>query len=273
MEYFIYCDESISNGRYFSDFYGGALVKSSDYFHVNQTLLQKKEELNLHQEIKWTKVTANYLEKYKEMISTFFEFIEEERVKVRIMFRQTAQVPSNLSKEQKDKGFHLLYYQFIKYAFGLVHSTAEEDVYLRLFFDKLPDNKIKNEQFLNYIFGLQSLQSFSNAKLKIRRSDIVEIDSHNHVILQLVDIVLGAMAFRLNDLHRVKPPGQRNRGNRTIAKEKLYKHIYKHITRIYPRFNIGTTTGKFPREKIWTLPYRHWKFTPKEFTVDESRYK
>jgi hypothetical protein len=273
MEYYIYCDESISNGKYFSDFYGGALVKSSDYFHVNHSLLKKKEELNLHQEIKWTKVTANYLEKYKEIITTFFDLVVNGKIKIRIMFRQSAQVPANLSKEQKDKGFHLLYYQFIKHAFGLAYSDTSEDVYLRLFFDKLPDSKIKNEQFLNYIFGLQSLPSFSQAQIKIRRTDIVEIDSHNHVLLQLVDIVLGAMAFRLNDLHKMKLPGERTRGKRTIAKEKLYKHIYQHIARIYPFFNIGSTTSKYPREMIWTMPYRHWKFTPREFTIDESRYK
>jgi hypothetical protein len=272
MEYIIYCDESVSEGKYFSDFYGGALIQSSDYLLINKSLLQKKADLNLHQEIKWTKVTANYLEKYKEMLTSFFDFIEKDKIKMRIMFRQSAQIP-NLTKEQKDKGFHLLYYQFIKHAFGLTFSHHSEEVYLRLYFDKLPDSKIKNEQFLNYIFGLQSVYPFNEAKIKIRRTDIVEVNSHDHVILQCVDIVLGAMAFRLNDLHKEKLPGERKRGKRTIAKEQLYKHIYYHINKIFPNFNIGSTTNKYPREKIWNLPYRHWKFTPREFTVDESRYK
>ena len=37
------------------------------------------------------------------------------------------------------------------------------------------------------------------------------------------------MAFRLNDKHKIKPPGQRTRGKRTIAKERLYKHISQRI--------------------------------------------
>ncbi len=42
-------------------------------------------------------------------------------------------------------------------------------------------------------------------------------------------IVLGAMAFRLNNGHKEKPVGQNRRGKRTIAKEKLYKFIYSRI--------------------------------------------
>lgn len=273
MEYIIYCDESISNGRYFSDFYGGALVHSRDYIAIVKRLNEKKTELNLNNEIKWTKVTENYLDKYRTMMSVFFEFIREDKVKIRVMFRQNAMVPANLSKEQQDKGFHLLYYQFIKHAFGLAYSENPEDVYLRLYFDKLPDTKIKNEQFLNYIYGLQSLSDFRRANLKIRREDITEVNSHDHVILQCMDIILGSMAFRLNDHHKDKPLGKKQRGKRTIAKEKLYKFILSEINTFYPGFNIGTTTSKSPREKIWTLPYRHWCFKPKEFTVDESRYK
>lgn len=273
MEYIIYCDESIQDGKYFSDFYGGALVRSTHYMHVVNSLNQKKQALNLHKEIKWTKVTSNYLEKYKKMIDLFFLFITADTIKIRIMFRQSAVIPSNLSKKQRDSGFHLLYYQFIKHAFGLRYSNIGEDVYLRLYFDRLPDTNLKNELFINHIYALQSQLSFKEANLKIRRDDIVEVNSHDHVILQCMDIVLGAMAFRLNDLHKKKPEGAKRRGKKTIAKEKLYKHIYSNINTLYPNFNIGATASRFPREKIWLLPYRHWKFTPKEFTIDESKYK
>lgn len=88
-----------------------------------------------------------------------------------------------------------------------------------------------------------------------------------------MDIILGAMAFRLNDLHKERPEGSIIRGKRTIAKEKLYKHINNRIRQIYPNFNIGISTTKSPIEKIWELPYRHWKFIPKEFMVDETRFK
>jgi len=59
----------------------------------------------------------------------------------------------------------------------------------------------------------------------IPEDQIAEVKSHNHVLLQCVDIVLGAIQFRLNDLHKVTPEGKWRRGKRTIAKEKLYKMI------------------------------------------------
>lgn len=59
------------------------------------------------------------------------------------MFRQNAQVPQNLKREHEEKEYFLLYYQFIKHAFGIDYcNTKEKDyVVLKLYFDKLPDTK------------------------------------------------------------------------------------------------------------------------------------
>jgi hypothetical protein len=89
------------------------------------------------------------------------------------------------------------------------------------------------------------------------------VTSHDHDILQCADIVLGAMQFRLNDKHREKPKDSRRRGKRTIAKERVYRHINQRIRQIYPNFNVGISTGKRGAiESLWEDPYRHWKFVP-----------
>ena len=75
MEYIIYCDESVSDGKYYTDFFGGVLVKNADYDDIKNSLDSKKAELNLNGEIKWVKVTGNYLDKYKQMMDTFFSFL------------------------------------------------------------------------------------------------------------------------------------------------------------------------------------------------------
>lgn len=90
--------------------------------------------------------------------------------------------------------------------------------------------------------------------------------SEQHVILQCMDVILGAMYFRLNDLHKEKLPGTYRRGKRTIAKHTLYKHINTRIRRIYPGFNIGISTGGTTADK-WNHPYRHWLFTPKQYEI------
>ncbi len=124
MEYIIYCDESVSNGKYYTDFFGGVLVRNTDFDKIRDALDTKKQELNLKGEIKWIKVTENYLEKYKQMMELFFSFIKENLLKVRIMFRETTQIPSNLSPEKVHNRYSLLYYQFVKHAFGLIYHDA-----------------------------------------------------------------------------------------------------------------------------------------------------
>jgi hypothetical protein len=274
-EYFLYCDESVEKGKYYSDFYGGALIESIHFNEIVEKLEAKKNELNLFKEVKWNKVTSNYLEKYKELIDVYFGFIKEKKVKIRIMFRQSAYEATNLTAEQKDNGFFLLYYQFIKHAFGLMNipeGQSKDKKYLRIFFDELPDNKLKCEEFKSKIYGIQSLNQFVRSKISIRREDIVDVDSGDHVILQCMDIILGSMAFRLNNMHLIKPMGSRVRGKRTIAKEKLYKHILENIRHIIPNFNIGINTGG-DYESRWTDAYRHWKFVPKEHKIDNTKFK
>jgi Protein of unknown function (DUF3800) len=275
-EYLIYCDESVEKGAFYSDFYGGVLVASDDLEDILQTLEQCKNDLNLFNEVKWTKVTENYLDKYKVLIDVFFELVKAGKIKVRIMFRQSAFSAANLSDYNKMHGYFLLYYQFIKHAFGLRYANpnAAKPVFLRLFFDELPDSRVKSELFKNHIFAIQSLSIFANSNVRIRRRDIAEIDSKDHVLLQCLDIVLGSMAFRLNNNHKAVAPETGKRGKRTIAKENLYKHIWAKIQEMYPNFNIGITTGKANGWiDIWEHPYRHWSFMPSDFTIDETKFK
>ncbi|NQT39276.1 MAG: hypothetical protein HQ581_17390, partial [Planctomycetes bacterium] len=63
-ELVIYTDESDKEGEYFSNFYGGVLVRSRDLATVIAQLEVCKHQQNLFREIKWRKVTANYLGKY-----------------------------------------------------------------------------------------------------------------------------------------------------------------------------------------------------------------
>ena len=138
-EYVIYSDESASFGVVFSNFYGGALIRSSHLDKVRQLLAAKKAELNLYGEVKWQKVTANYLEKYRELMDLFFDLIDEDIIKVRIMFTQNLYIPLNLTDEQKEHAYFLLYYQFIKHAFGLIHSNpGNTTIWVRLLIDQMP---------------------------------------------------------------------------------------------------------------------------------------
>jgi hypothetical protein len=191
------------------------------------------------------------------------------------MFTSNANVPQELTEAHKSNEYFILYYQFFKHAFGLRHSmVAEEKTFIRAYFDQLPDTKRKKQAFKDYIHRLQNQPEYRVAQIHIERDHIAEVDSKEHLVLQFMDVVLGAMSFRLNDKHKEKPEGQFRRGKKTIAKEKLYKHILMEIRKIRPNFNPGITTGKDgERSNFWNHPYRHWLFIGKNVEVDESYFK
>jgi Protein of unknown function (DUF3800) len=273
-EYILYCDESVREGQYYSNFYGGVLVGASLVQAVSSRLNAAKAALRFAGEVKWTKVTVAYLDKYCRLIDALFDEVEADRVKVRIMFRQNARKPRGLTKLQVEQTFYMLYYQFIKHGFGFAWMPAHDPTArLRVYFDQFPDTGEQVARFKGYILGLNASREFRNAALVINGEDLTEVRSHDHVLLQCIDIVLGAMAFRLNDMHLAKPKGSRRRAARTIAKEKLYKHILQRIRRVRAGFNIGVTTGAYPLEERWLQPYRHWAFVPSDHEYDASLTK
>jgi hypothetical protein len=276
LEYLIYCDESSNRGKLYSNFYGGALVRSIHLKEIESRLKDYKANNNMNGEIKWTKVTAPYLEKYIGLIDVFFDLLIEDKIKMRVMFQQNAvsdKITRSFSKEEHDQSYFKLYYQFIKHIFGLQYSNGGTDeIYVRLFFDQFPDKKEKIDNFKGFIHNLQYSPEFIQANLSIRYSDIVEVTSHDHIILQCADVITGAIFFRLNRLHLEKDPVTNKRGKRTIAKEKLYKHIHKRICETRANFNIGMSTGiDGDWTNRWRSPYRHWLFTPSEITADSRK--
>ena len=273
-QYLIYSDESYKRGNYYSNFYGGALVDYTKLQKINNILNNKKLELNFYGEVKWSKVSATYLPKYIELINLFFKLIKNGDIKIRIMFRQNAYVFEKLEKEKYENEYFLLYYQFIKHAFGISYCNEnpdDDEIYFKLYLDQLPDTTEKSNKFKEHILYLNNL---FDTNIYINKEDIVEINSKNHVILQCMDVILGSINFKLNDLNLAKLPGKNRRGKTTIAKEKLYKTIHKNICDIYPNFNIGITTAlRNNIRNIWLDPYRHWKFQTKGSVLNKDLTK
>ena len=271
-EYVIYCDESEKSGCRYSNFYGGALTRLENLHEVIDRMDNKKHELNLHGEVKWQKVTMPYLEKYCSLMDEFFGLVKADKVKIRVMFTHNNLRPQNLEPYHREHEYFILYYQFIKHAFGLRYSNeGHNPVNVRIYFDKLPDTQEKRELFKDFVHGINRWPEFKKAQIQILRDQLAEVTSHKHVILQCLDVILGAMQFRLNNKHMTKPSGAKKRGKRTIAKEKLYKHINTKIRDMYPGFNIGITTGlRGDIVNRWKHPYRHWLFVPADVIIEAN---
>jgi hypothetical protein len=268
-EYVIYADESSKTGRYFGNFYGGALIRSDDLEYVREILQAQANRLGLGAEIKWQKVSEGYLDRYVGMMDAFFDLVAADLVKIRVMFTRTGFHPV-LTPYHREHRYHLLYYQFLKYAFGLRYSNPDVDeVTLRLYLDRLPDSREKNLLFKQHLLRLQECAEYRSAWIGVPRDQIAEVESHEHLPMQCLDVVLGAMQFRLNEAHREDPESSAPRGKKTIAKSTLHDHICERIRQIHPDFAIDATTPRTGGSgDRWRHPYRHWLFTPRRRTSE-----
>lgn len=274
-ELILYADESDQDGQYYGNFYGGAVVWSTDLEEVSQRLAYVKLTQNLYGEVKWQKVTGQYLAKYLAFSDEIFDLLTEGKLRLRVMFTHNYITATGLSDNHRKHEYEILYYQFVKYAFGLEHAALSgEGLRLRIYLDKLPSTTEKIAAFKDFLGSLNRYGRFRRAGVSIPKDQIAEVSSHDHDILQAVDLVLGSMQFRLNDKHLARPPGQARRGKRTIAKEKLYKHINRRIRQLYPNFNIGISTGiNGDVTNRWHHAYRHWEFRPSKNEPDHSQAK
>lgn len=254
---YIWLDESDKKGAYYSNFYGGILIDSRYYDEINHSLGPLVAELGINEEIKWQKVNAYTFDKYKAIVDYTFELLYTGKAKIRIFFRNNQYKATNLIDRQKENEFTILYYEFIKHAFGLEYCDMPiNERFVRLYIDDIPARGAQVWEFKKYILGLNNDVAFKRNMITIRENDIIEVDSSRHYPLQLLDLILGAMCFRLNNKHKVKQADTNKRGKRTILKERLYKYILSKICIIKPNFNIGESTGFEYFSDKWKSPYR-----------------
>jgi len=276
-EYIFFCDESDRKGPFFSNFYGGVRVPASQLNPVNATLLARKQALGLTSEVKWEKTDPTNVERYQQMMQAFFHEIATRSLAVRIMFTQNVHVPSGLTEAHLQDTYYILYYQFLKHAFGLrflpPHAHPPR---LRIYLDEMGDTRERVAQFRGFVAGLPQDKNIRAHGIILDPQDITEVRSHDHILTQCLDVVLGSITFRLNNKHKAIPPGQTRRGKRTVAKERLYKFILGEIKQVTGKrhFNIGITTGASSKgEGFWADPYLHWCFKPRQHTLDLTKAK
>jgi Protein of unknown function (DUF3800) len=273
MRYLIYCDESDDKGSFYSNFYGGALLREADRQKIEQRLLAAKGD-KASSEYKWTEIGPHNEERYIRFIEEIFALVEEGLLKFRVMFTQNINQTRDLGHDLENEYF-ILYYYFLKHAFGLQHCNVDfpEQTVVSVFLDDVPDTKEKFDNFKGFLSGLTTYPLFFNARVAIPKPGITAVDSKQHVILQAVDVVLGAIQFRLNEKHKIIPKGARRRGKRTRAKERVYKRVIRLIQDGYPHFNIGVSTGEPEPEDRWRNKYAHWIFQPRGSVKDHTRGK
>ena len=259
--YIIVSDESTRKGKNYSYFFGGCILKENEYDRISLTLNLLKNNYNLH-EIKRQKINEYNVDKYISIIEAFFDYIKAGLVKVRIMYAPNNQL--NGYRNGQIDTYEKFYYIFIKNAFSLFE--AQENIFLRLFLDELPESLQKNNKLKiclsKGILKISFSESVSN-KVLLYKSRIEEVKSENHIILQCIDVILGVIDFYLNTSEDEK------RSKRGQAKMKIMEVIMKNIYYICPTFSFVKSTGYFKTYKSWLFPYKHFVFKQQKIKTPE----
>jgi hypothetical protein len=174
---------------------GGLILRAEDVALFNDTIRKFREETKMYGELKWTKVSRSKLSVYKRFIDYFFALNNTDRLFFRCIIIDNHQVDhSKFSKGDKELGFYKFFYQLLLHCFG---RYAKEDSRYIILFDertsKYPLNTLK------IILNRGIKKSFGLTSDVIRSVEARESRGSN--LIQLADILMGAIGFQKNGFH------------------------------------------------------------------------
>ena len=211
----IYCDESchIENDHKKYMFLGSV---SSAYNQVKlhtEKINDLKKKHNFYAEIKWSKVSKSKLRFYLDLVDYFFA--------TDLQFRTVGVEKSKINNDAFNQDYDDFYYKMYYYLLNHnLSSLYKYNVYLDIK-DTLSAYKVnKLKDILNTQFGV-----FRNVQ---------NIRSHESIIMQIADFLMGAISYLHNDEH------QQNK-----AKVQIIKKIQQHCNEDLSKTNYSKKMNLF----------------------------
>jgi len=188
-EYNIYCDESchLEHDHQPVMVIGAVWVPKPKVKKISKDIKEIKKNYNARGELKWAKVSPSKIDFYRKIVNYFFE-------NPNLHFRCI--VVSNkerLNHEFFNKGSHDSFYY--KMYFYLLREILKPDKIYNIYLDIKDTRSNWKIQKLREIL----LTNFYDFEGKMIRK-IQHIRSHESVILQLADFLLGAVSYRARNL-------------------------------------------------------------------------
>lgn len=184
----IYCDESchLESDQITVDnrfmVLGGIACSESNKYEIFQDIKRIKSENNLKafSEVKWTKITKNKINAYKSLIDYFFTC---KSLFFRAVVIDKSQLDHHRFNHSHDQFYYKMYWQMLEW------FIDPEDSY-HIYLD------IKDTQGCQKVKKLQEVlcKSTHDFDRKVVQK-IQEVRSHEIALMQLVDILIGAIAY------------------------------------------------------------------------------
>lgn len=221
MDFEVYCDESrqqLFTGAERQGFVvlGSVWLEASHRAHLKARLRGLRERHDVRGEFKWQKVSPSRLEFYTDLVELFFG----ENVRFRAIVLAAEEMDAvRFHQADSELMFYKFYYQLLH------HWILDQNRY-RIFLDA-KTNRIEGR--------IRKLcEVLRNANLSAEILDVQALPSHELDLLQLADVLLGAVSYHFNG------------GGRSAAKDAVVQAIATHLDdgciqptpRGEPKFNI-----------------------------------
>lgn len=176
---------------------GGIIIPADNLASFNSSMETFREEQKMNSELKWVKVSNQKLNEYRRFVDYFFELNGTKKAHFHSLIIDTHKLNHHAhSAGDKETGFYKFYYQLLLHRFGNRYCTPDPTARFHLVLDHRTSS-----------YPLEQLRTILNNGMKSRHSistrpfiSIEPCDSKKSEVLQINDIILGAVGFHKNDL-------------------------------------------------------------------------
>lgn len=216
----IYCDESRpeallktkDKNRYM--ILGGLWLPNAERKKVKKEINRLREKHNVFGEFKWTKVCPSRIDFFLELVDYFFL---NDKLRFRCIVVDCTKIDDAYFNDDHELGFYKFYYQLLYH-----WCEPRQDYWIFL------DYK-RNKQYDR----LHVLERILNSKTSSHIKEIQAINSSESLIIQLVDVLIGAVGHKFNGYETSKA--------KSAVIDRIQKNIGDSIKETYcseQKFNV-----------------------------------
>lgn len=253
MKFTIICDESSTDNRHLV--IGALSLPRTNHSILIHEILEWKisEGLNPYSEFKWKKVSRKYFDKYKTLVSWFFNHLRSNHVGFRAIVVDTShRLHRKYGNGDEETSFYKIYYHLLYQSIKRLEMTGNGDNVLILLDEK------KNRYPFHKEVLKRTLNSAIRRDFKIQNAianveDRVSSGPKSEPLIQIVDIIIGAIGFVRNSFY--------NRPQASEWKRALVNHIEQE----------AKTQLKF--DTLANTPFNIWTFDLDKVYLRKQYYK
>lgn len=237
----VFCDETDTDSGKRYMVYGGIIVASENLPKVEQQIANWRITHRMMSELKWTKVSNGKYAEYESLVDLFFWMASTRRILhfKAIILDTYAPEYQTFSEGSAELGFYKFYYHFLLKYFA--KFAVNNDCWLDIVIDE-------RDYSVELGDPLKALHVILNNGIKkefgIADGLVTSVEprkSHSSDVMQLADVLMGAVGFHNNDRH-LRPSARqaklklaayigRRGGRRDLKQETAYTKEFFKIAR------------------------------------------